>query len=83
MPWSTAWPARSGDSGPTIRTRPELTHAQRAYDYQPDVARDARSVVFTRYDGDAMELWRLDLGSGREQQLTSGRRGQRRTAPVA
>jgi TolB protein len=50
----------------------ELTHAQGAYDYQPDVARDGRSVVFTRYDGDAMELWRLDLASGRAQALTSG-----------
>ncbi|HEY0502543.1 MAG TPA: CehA/McbA family metallohydrolase [Lysobacter sp.] len=50
----------------------ELTHAHGAYDYQPDVARDGRSVVFTRYDGDAMELWRLDLASGRAQALTSG-----------
>jgi hypothetical protein len=48
----------------------ELTHAAGAYDYQPDVARDGRSVVFTRYDGHALELWRLDLGSGREQRLT-------------
>src|SRR4249919_2793877 len=29
----------------------ELTHANGGYDYQPDVARDGRSVVFTRYDG--------------------------------
>ena len=50
----------------------ELTHATGAYDYQPDVAGDGRSVVFTRYDGDALELWRLDLASGREQALTSG-----------
>ena len=50
----------------------ELTHATGAYDYQPDVARDGRSVVFARYDGDALELWRLDLASGREQALTSG-----------
>ncbi len=50
----------------------ELTHANGAYDYQPDVAADGLSVVFTRYDGDALELWRLDLASGREQQLTSG-----------
>ena len=49
----------------------ELTHPERAYDYQPDVARDGRSVVFSRYDGNAIELWRLDLGSGREQPLTS------------
>ena len=49
----------------------ELTHATGAYDYQPDVARDGNSVVFARYDGDALELWRLDLASGREQALTS------------
>ena len=49
----------------------ELTHAQRAYDYQPDVAHDGRSVVFARYDGDAIDLWRLDLASGRERALTS------------
>src|SRR4030095_958213 len=50
----------------------ELTHASGAYDYQPDVAPDGRSVIFTRNGGDALELWRRDLESGREQQLTSG-----------
>lgn len=50
----------------------ELTHASRAYDNQPDVSRDGRSVVFTRYDGHAIELWRLDLATGHEQALTSG-----------
>jgi hypothetical protein len=50
----------------------ELTHAAGAYDYQPDVARDGGTVVFARYDGAAINLWRLDLGNGREQQLTSG-----------
>jgi TolB protein len=50
----------------------ELTHAQGAYDYQPDVSRDGRHVVFTRYDGKAMELWRLDLATGRSAALTSG-----------
>jgi Tol biopolymer transport system component len=49
----------------------ELTHPQRAYDYQPDVAGDGHSVVFSRYDGNAIELWRLDFASGREQPLTS------------
>lgn len=61
------WRQRIGETGAT-----ELTHASGAYDYQPDVARDGSSVVFTRYDGDALELWRLDLASGREQALTSG-----------
>ena len=50
----------------------ELTHPQCAYDYQPDVASDGGSVVFSRYNGAAIELWRLDLASGREQPLTSG-----------
>ena len=50
----------------------ELTHAPNAYDYQPDVAHDGRSVVFARYDGNAVELWRLDLTNGHEQELTSG-----------
>ncbi|MBW8310547.1 MAG: CehA/McbA family metallohydrolase [Rhizobium sp.] len=49
----------------------ELTHPRGAYDHQPDVAPDGASVVFTRYDGAALELWRLDLRSGREQRLTS------------
>ena len=50
----------------------ELTHSQGAYDYQPDVAADGKTVVFDRYDGKALELWRLDLASGREHALTSG-----------
>jgi hypothetical protein len=50
----------------------ELTHPDAAYDYQPDVAPDGRGVVFVRYDGDSMELWRLDMESGREQPLTVG-----------
>ena len=48
----------------------ELTHAQGAYDYQPDVASDGRTVVFSRYDGKSIELWRLDLADGGEQALT-------------
>ena len=48
----------------------ELTHPLKAYDYQPDVAHDAKSVVFSRYDGNGIELWRLDLRNGHEQQLT-------------
>src|SRR5215472_18917462 len=50
----------------------ELTHSAGAYDYQPDVARDGSSIVFSRYDGNSIELWRLDLKSGKEQALTSG-----------
>jgi Tol biopolymer transport system component len=50
----------------------ELTHPIEAYDYQPDVSPDGRSVVFSRYNGAGLELWRLDLGTGGEQRLTSG-----------
>lgn len=50
----------------------ELTHAHGAYDYQPDASRDGGSVVFARYDGNGIELWRLDLASGDEQPLTTG-----------
>jgi hypothetical protein len=51
----------------------ELTHPRAAYDYQPDVASDGKSVLFSRYDGNAIELWRLELASGREQPLTANR----------
>ncbi|MCC8362755.1 CehA/McbA family metallohydrolase [Lysobacter sp. A6] len=50
----------------------ELTHAIGAYDHQPDVARGGRSVVFTRYDGNAMALWRMDLATGQSRALTRG-----------
>jgi Tol biopolymer transport system component len=50
----------------------EITHPAGAYDHQPDVAPDGRSVVFTRYQGTGFELWRLYLETGREQALTSG-----------
>jgi hypothetical protein len=49
----------------------ELTHADAAYDYQPDISRSGGSVVFTRSDGNAMELWRLDVASGRQDALTA------------
>jgi Tol biopolymer transport system component len=48
----------------------ELTHATGAYDYQPDVAPGGERVVFSRYDGNSIELWSLDLASGRESALT-------------
>src|SRR3954447_16357091 len=49
-----------------------VTHPPAASDYQPDVSADGSTVVFSRYDGTAIELWRLNLGTGREQALTSG-----------
>ncbi len=61
------WRQRIGDAEAI-----ELTHARGAYDYQPDVARDGGSVVFTRYDGRGLELWRLDVASGKADALTRG-----------
>ncbi len=49
----------------------EITHVLGGYDYQPDVSPDGRSVVFTRYDGKAFELWRHDLESGGQNALTA------------
>jgi Tol biopolymer transport system component len=49
----------------------ELTHPRAAYDYQPDVAPDGNTVVFSRYDGNAIELWRLNFATGAQQPLTS------------
>ncbi len=48
----------------------ELTHPRGAYDYQPDAAPDGSGIVFARYDGRSIELWHLDLKSGRESALT-------------
>ena len=35
------------------------------YDYQPDWSPDGKSVVYVSYRQDAMELWLLDVESGR------------------
>ena len=50
----------------------ELTHATGAYDHQPDVSPDGRTVVYSRYDGSSMELWLLDLETGKERAMTTG-----------
>ena len=49
----------------------EITYTDGAYDYQPDVAPDGNSIVFSRYDGKAIELGRLDLSSGEVRALTA------------
>src|SRR5262245_6128434 len=48
----------------------ELTHGS-GYDYQPEWSHDGKHVIFTRYEKDAVELWHLDLQTGREIALTS------------
>lgn len=47
----------------------ELTRGP-GYDYQADVTPDGCCVIFARHHDDAIELWRLELESGRQQQLT-------------
>jgi len=41
------------------------------YDYQPDVSPDGQWVVYSKYDNDAIELWLLDLSTGKSSPLTS------------
>jgi Tol biopolymer transport system component len=48
----------------------ELTHAS-GYDYQPDWSHDGKHIIFTRYQNDALELWQIDLQTGRDTALTS------------
>ena len=50
----------------------QLTNGGSGYDYQPDWSPDGKSVVYVCYQKDAIELWLLDLASGRTQQLTNG-----------
>src|SRR5271166_6488059 len=42
------------------------------YDYQPDWSPDGKSVVYVSYQKDAMELWYLDLPTGKTHALTAG-----------
>ena len=48
----------------------QLTDGSEGYDYQPDWSHDGKYVVYTKYHQDAMELWLLDLASGKTSQLT-------------
>jgi TolB protein len=62
------WRRKIGSPNPANR---EVTHPAAAYDHQPDVAPDGNSVVFTRYDGKAFELWRHDFATGKDHALTA------------
>ncbi|OFX06257.1 MAG: hypothetical protein A3E78_14635 [Alphaproteobacteria bacterium RIFCSPHIGHO2_12_FULL_63_12] len=53
-------------------TRAEEMTAAAGYDYQPDLSPDGRTLVFSRREGDAINLVLRDLKSGRETPLTTG-----------
>ncbi len=49
----------------------EQLTAGASYDFQPDWSPDGRSIAYTSYRGDAMELWLLDLESLEPRPLTA------------
>src|ERR1700676_959729 len=79
-PGSVAWSPDSREvvysmAGTLWRQRTDSTLAVQltdgaGYDYQPDWSPDGRSIVYSSYRHDALELWLLDVASGRATQLT-------------
>jgi Tol biopolymer transport system component len=79
-PSSAAWSPDSTEvvysmAGSLWRQRIDSKIAQQltdgaGYDYQPDWAPDGKSVVYVSYQKDAMELWLLDVATGKSHQLT-------------
>src|ERR1700686_1658152 len=78
-PGSVAWSPDSKEvvysmAGSLWRQKIDSKTAQQVtdgpgYDYQPDWSPDGKSIVYVSYHKDAMELWLLDLGSRKSQQL--------------
>jgi Tol biopolymer transport system component len=49
----------------------ELTSGP-GYDHQPDWSKDGRTIVYVKYDDDALELFLLDVATGESRGLTNG-----------
>ena len=81
-PSSLAWSADSREiiysmAGSLWRQRVDSDRAIQltdgpGYDYQPDWSPDGRTVVYTSYRDDALELYLLDLATGESHRLTFG-----------
>jgi TolB protein len=56
-----------GDPSQGAGVAQQLTEG--SYDYQPDWSPDGRWVIYSSYRNDAMELWVLDLTSGKQRPL--------------
>ena len=53
------------------KTAQQLTDGP-GYDYQPDWSPDGKNVAYVSYQKDAIELWLLEIATGKTMQLTSG-----------
>ena len=81
-PSSVAWSPDSKEvaysmAGSLWRQKIDSTTARQltdgpGYDYQPDWSPDGKNIVYVSYQKDAIELWLLDLATGKTAPLTNG-----------
>ena len=60
---------RGAGTAPAAGTGAAQQLTANSYDYQPDWSPDGRWVIYSSYRNDAMELWALDLASGKQKPL--------------